>query len=339
MRLTQHPEYQRVYLNNGETALRCQQAIKLWRVNNDVIAVPAYALDWTYESALLFVSSLSQLFQAYNDILWNNFHYCRQCGGQCCVVDASNVRAFDMLAIALLDLPTPVLADTITAKERECIYLSNHRCTWPDKWRTIKCWSFYCLGVGPCKPGDSIGKLYAAITTKLQQVVRSHLPDQLLRYETVQGVSLTHYLDDPVRFSDELHNALVEIFVGPFSKVYPIFNEESVSSQSINLSEVSENTIDDVLASIAEIAEQVYESPLTILQEFGISPEQVLADLESLQWIIEGHPANEQKLLKEMYSRYAYLPDSSESDTFAICYSISELIFKLSNVLIISGRA
>ena len=206
MRLTQHPEYQRVYLNNNEVALRCQLAIESWKMNNNVVVVPDYELDWTYESAQSFVSSLSQLFQAYNDVLWNKFHYCRRCGGQCCVVDASNVRAFDLLAIALLDLPTPVLANPITANERECIYLSNRRCTWPDKWRTIKCWSFYCLGVGPRKPDDSVGKLYAAITTELQQVVRSHLPDQLLKYETVHGVSLTDYLDDPVRFSDELHN-------------------------------------------------------------------------------------------------------------------------------------
>ena len=329
MKLTQHSEYQHVYISNGETALRCQEAVATWKVNNDIINVPDYTLQWTYESAQAFVQKLSQLFQAYNQVLWNTFHYCRQCGGQCCVVDASNVRAFDLLAIALLNLQAPVLPENVTARERECIYLLNHRCAWPQAWRTIKCWSFYCLGVGPRKPNDSIGKLYTAITKELQHVVRNRLPDQLLQYERVRGILLTDYLDDPVRFSDELHVALTEIFVEPLNKLYPIVDKQK--SQG-SLHNGPEHISDDVLLTIAEIAEQVCEYPLTVLKELNISPEEVLADLESLQWILEGHPSNRKQILQDMFARYTSISVTNGTEATSTLLKMRELLLKIQHL-------
>lgn len=330
MKLTQHPEYQRVYLSNEEAAARCQEAVARWKVNNDSIDVPEYAIQWTYKAAQAFVQQLSQLFQAYNQVLWKTFHYCRQCGGQCCVVDASSVRTFDLLAIALLDVQAPVLPKNITARERECIYLLNQRCSWPEAWRTIKCWSFYCLGVGARKPNDSVGKLYTAITKELQHIVRKHIPDQLLQYEHVHNVLLTDYLDDPVRFSDELHTALDEIFVAPLARRYPIIDIQELHHSFINGSEHTNAAIDEVLATIAQIAEQVSDSPLTLLTQMRISPEEVLADLESLQWIVEGHPSNSQKMLQDIEAHYAHVAICNEREIPDICYRIRELIFKLS---------
>lgn len=178
MKLIMHPEFASVYQQNQYISQRCRQAIAQWRMRNDPISVPTYSLHWTYASAQAFTRALSLLFQAYNRILWHNFHYCRQCGGQCCVADASSVRLFDQLAIALLDCSAPTLPETITATGRQCIYLSHGQCSWPDEWRTIKCWSFYCLGVGPRKPGSSISTLRGAITTELQQLVRTQLPPE-----------------------------------------------------------------------------------------------------------------------------------------------------------------
>jgi hypothetical protein len=230
MKLTQHSEYTGVYLRNQAAFQHCQQAVADWKASNKTIAVPAYGLHWSYETARLFVQELSRLFQAYNQVLWENFHYCRQCGGQCCVVDASNVQAFDHLAIALLDRAAPALPDNITARDHQCIYLLNRRCSWPEEWRTIKCWSFYCLGVGPWQPGSSVGELRGAIIVQLRQVVCAHLPAQLQQYEAISGISLTDPLDDPVHFSEILHQALAEIFVKPFEMLYALDELDLMSS-------------------------------------------------------------------------------------------------------------
>ena len=334
MKLTQHPEYQRLYVPNGDMAVRCQEAVARWKVNNDIIDVPELGFQWKYESAQAFIQQLSQLFQAYNQVLWKTFHYCRECGGQCCVVDASNVRTFDLLAIALLDVQAPVLPTSITARERECIYLLNHRCSWPEAWRTIKCWSFYCLGVGPRKPDDSVGKLYTAITRELQYVVRKHLPYQLQQYELVRSVLLTDYLDDPVRFSDELHVALEEIFVNPLAKQYLIVDIHNSPHPTDKL-ENADYDVDEVLATIAEVAEQVSEYPLTLLTQTRISPEQVLADLETLQWIIEGHPSQSRQMVQDMYTHYADCSIDDEHETGGISSGMCKLLIRMQQTVVV----
>lgn len=334
MKLTRHPEYQHVYVSNGDAAARCQEAVAAWKINSDTIDVPDYALQWTYESAQTFVQQLSQLFQAYNQVLWKTFHYCRECGGQCCVVDASNVRAFDLLAIALLDLQAPVLPTNITARERECIYLMNHRCSWPEAWRTIKCWSFYCLGVSPRQPDDSIGKLYIAITRELQHIVCKHLPNQLRQYEHVHGVLLTDYLDDPVRFSDKLHIALDEIFIAPLAKRYPIIDIQERQHSFIDGTEHVSDGIDEILATIADVAEQVSEYPISLLTTLRISPEQVLSDLESLQWIVEGHPSNSQQMLQDIYGRYADSSIDDGSEAGVILSEMCRLLLRIQQTIL-----
>lgn len=335
MKLTQHPEYQRVYVSNGQVAVRCQEAVARWKVNNDIIDVPELGFQWTYESAQAFIQQLSQLFQAYNQVLWKTFHYCRECGGQCCVVDASNVRAFDLLAIALLSLQAPVLPTNITARERECIYLLNHRCSWPEAWRTIKCWSFYCLGIGPRKPDDSVGELHTAITRELQQVVRTYLPDQLHQYEHIHGVLLSDYLDDPVRFSDELHIALGKIFVAPLAKQYFIVDTQNSPYPFTDKPENADYDVDEVLATIVEIAEQVSEYPLTLLTQTRISPEQVLADLESLQWIIEGHPSQSRQMVQDMYGRYTDSPIDDMSEANVILSRMCKLLIRMQQKVVV----
>ena len=100
---------------------RCRQVVEVWRADGEPISMPEVDLCWTYERARAFVRSLVHMFQAYNRVLWEQFPYCRACGGGCCVLDASRVGPFDGLALALLDLPLPALPDRIAAHERECI--------------------------------------------------------------------------------------------------------------------------------------------------------------------------------------------------------------------------
>ncbi|GHO62627.1 hypothetical protein KSC_015190 [Ktedonobacter sp. SOSP1-52] len=335
MKLTQHPEYQRVYIANGEAFRLCEQAITQWRAHNDTISVPAYGLTWTYESAREFVRDLSTLFQEYNHILWNGFNYCRQCGGQCCVADASNVQPFDLLAITLLDQSAPVLAENISASERQCIYLVNRRCSWPAEWRTIKCWSFYCLGTGPWRPDTSISELRGEITRELQQLVRTRLPLPLQRYENIQGFALADSLDDPVAFSEAIHNALFEIFVDPLNEVYPIIDLQ-LGNNSSNTPPEPRDTLttsllldDQVATFIAQAVEEASETPPVVPTELAISVEQLLQDLEALQWIIEGHPSHESKLLHELYLHYANAPAPAHGDPPSIWYRMCDYLSKM----------
>ncbi|MBO0789700.1 MAG: hypothetical protein J2P36_01970 [Ktedonobacteraceae bacterium] len=328
MKLTQHPEYQNVYLYDEKAFQHVHEAIIRWKANEDVIPAPDYSLHWTYESTRSFVLSLSRLFQEYNRVIWDRFHYCRQCGGQCCIAGASDARPFDLIAISLLNQSTPRLQENITAQGRECIYLSNRRCSWPSEWRPIKCWSFYCLGAGPWKADASIGELRSAIATDLQQVVRDLLPTQLQRYEAVHGISLASYLDDPLSFSDALQRALFKIFVEPFNKLYPIIDRGLASQR--NAVQTQDTRIDDSLTFIAEIAEQVYEGPPVVPKELGVSPEQLLEDLESLQWITEGQPPHRPRLLKEMYLRYAKAPAPKSGEEPTIWYRMRNHLLKAS---------
>ncbi|HEY4386487.1 MAG TPA: hypothetical protein VGN34_18680 [Ktedonobacteraceae bacterium] len=345
MKLTQHSEYQGVYLYNQEAFQRCQAAIAQWKEHNDIISVPAYSLQWTYASTQSFVRALSQLFHEYNRIIWEDFNYCRQCSGQCCVSGASNVRPFDLIAVALLDRTIPVLQDNITARGRECIYLSNRRCSWPDEWRTIKCWSFYCLGPGPWRANASISEMRGEIADKLQRLVRASLPEQLRIYEEVRGIVLADYLDEPLSFSNELHNALSEIFVDPLIERYsamampPVIMtiEETHTHNTLSKTNSRQRDIsllplfdDKILAFITEAVEQIYEHEMVVPEELmNIDPAQFLEDLESLQWIIEGHPSQRSKLLKEMSLRYANAPAPGEHENPTLWYRMRDAIFTL----------
>ena len=108
MRLEGHPEYIQA-LTDRETVARCRRAVAGWKAERQELQVPACGLSWTPESALGLVHELQDLFAAYNRVLWEQFPYCRACGGQCCVNEASHVGPFDGVAIALLGASLPDL--------------------------------------------------------------------------------------------------------------------------------------------------------------------------------------------------------------------------------------
>jgi hypothetical protein len=324
MKLKQHSEYQRVYVDNQVAFVRCQEAIAQWRVRNEIIPVPEYGLHWTYSSACVFVRALAHLFQEYNEVIWKRFHYCRLCGGQCCVAGASEVRIFDLLAVALLERSAPLLPEDITARPRECIYLMERRCSWPDEWRPLKCWAFYCLGPGPWKPDATYSSLHGTIAGELQQVVRALLPDQLYHYEAVRKVTLTDTLDDPINFAYVLNDALVEIFVVPFDRVYPVLVVEGQGNRRQGCD--SRWLDDDIATFIVEITNQVDEDPPVAPAELPISAQELLEDLDLLLWIIEGQPSDRARLLEGLSQRYAAAPLPRAGEDPSPWYRMRDLI-------------
>lgn len=318
MRITLHPEHESVYLYNAAANRDCQEAVAAWQAEGKPILAPDYDLRWTPDSARHFVEELAQLFQAYNRVLWEQFHYCPGCGGQCCVVDASDVRAFDLIAVALLGEAAPQLGEHVETTPHGCIYLSGHHCTWPDAWRTIKCWSFFCLGSGPWDASSSLHELHAEVTHALQAVMKTHLPQPLRRYEEVHELSLAALLDDPVRFAHAMHEALTAIFVAPLHSHYPLFTLAPKAERVSAMPSIRETNgataiplLDgDVMEFIAEAMaanmEKLEEGENA--HEDSVPPEQFLADLEMLEWILMGRPAQGETLLSDMLERYGGAP-------------------------------
>jgi hypothetical protein len=303
MKLSQHPEYESLYRRHSDLNDRCRQAVAAWRVGGHAISVAEYDLVWSVENARQFAHDLSRMFQAYNRILWEQFSYCGECGGQCCVLDASDIRPFDFIATALLDLTMPVLPGTISVTSRECVYLAGGHCNWSADWRTIKCWSFYCLGDSHWARSDSAGDLYQAVTAGLRQVVHQYLPKPLQHYETNHGLILGDYLDDPVAFADITHQALQAVFVSPFHDQFPLFD---LARQQAGRTQTTEILLVDteLLTFIAATTEFIYDYSPTASIATQANCDRLLADLESLEWIMAGQPQNKAQLLAVIHQHY-----------------------------------
>jgi hypothetical protein len=68
---------------------------------------------------------------------------------------------------------------------------------------------------------------------------------------------------------------------------------------------------DETLTFIAEAAHRIYDDASLAPKEHGITSNQLLADLEQLEWIVLGQPENSRELLEVMYHRYAHTPSST----------------------------
>jgi len=333
MKLSHHSEYQTVYLAHQSVVQGCQAAVTAWRASDEALDVAEFSLQWTPATARTFVNALSHLFQRYNQVLWQDFHYCHQCGGQCCVVDASDVRPFDLIAMALLELTPPVLSERIAANPQDCIYLAGSQCTWPAAWRTIKCWSFYCLGSGPWPASAALGALYQEVTAELQTVVNTHLPDALRRYEQVRQMNFADHLVDPVDFSNTLHTACQTLLVAPLQARFPTFAlEHSGHSRpeqgSTPIFLMPEH---DLYEFITEATEELYASPPITPAGVTSSADQLLVDLETLTWVIEHSPAQRHQRLIELYARYTGAPVPAKGEAPTLWYRMRNQILNLLN--------
>ena len=130
MELRQHPEYH-TYRQHKATDQRYRQAIGAWKACGAPIETEKGLRPWTFERTQALVNSLVRLFQAYNQVLWEQFPYCQPCCGGCCVVGAVDIKPFDWVALALLGQAMPTLPERIGVTERHCIYLTETGCAWP----------------------------------------------------------------------------------------------------------------------------------------------------------------------------------------------------------------
>ncbi len=332
MDLTLHPEYNPVYRYQQRLAQGCQAAVTAWQAGNDLLATAEPALQWTPTAAHTFVNGISQLFQAYNGVLWQDFHYCRQCGGQCCVVDASDVRPFDLIAMALLGLTPPVLPSRLAAKPTDCIYLDGAQCTWPTGWRTIKCWSFYCLGSGPWPATVALGVLHDAVMIRLQAVVNRHLPLPLRAYETSHQMHFVDSLADPVLFAHTLHTACHDLLVAPLHARFPLFELSSPerSTAIVGRTPIFLIVDSDLYEFITTATETLYEAP-PVAPVGTASVDQLLSDLETLTWIVENEPAQHKQQVAELYQRYADVPVPAKEEAPTLWVQMRNQLLQLLN--------
>ncbi len=205
---------------------RCRRALAAWKANGEPILAEAYSLRWTPESTQGFMRSLSHLFCEYNRVLWEQFPYCRQCGGQCCLTHTAQAGVFDSIALALLGQVLPTLPEKTETAARGCIYLSKKGCVWPAEWKPMTCWAYYCPGRGLSEHSDAWSEHNGAIAAESELEVFDLLPDELRRYEQITGDSLAFYLSDPLDFAEAFHGALFEVFVAPFSDRYSVIDDE-----------------------------------------------------------------------------------------------------------------
>ena len=144
------------------------------------------------------------------------------------------------------------------------------------------------------------------LATALKGVVLEGLPEELRHYEMARGESLIAHLDDPTAFAHALDDALFEVLVGPLHARYPLLDELQAEESAGQGDAPSME--EDVLAFVAQAMEQLFASPAPDAAELGVPIDQLLADLELLEWIVVGQPSNQVQLLTEMRARYAALP-------------------------------
>ena len=305
---------------------RCRKAVQEWKAGGLPLEAPAYRLFWTPASALGLVHELRNLFQAYNRVLWEQFPYCPACSGQCCVNGASHVGLPDGVALALLGLSLPDLPPDLPVADWACIYLAGHACTLPARWRTIKCWSFFCLG-GLWDPAAPLGERYRELTDALWAVLHAHLPEALRRYEEARGDRLAEHLHDPADLAAALDDALWEILVGPLHARYPLYDADGTDTPGA--APEADRFEEDVLAFVAEAVEQVLVDPPPVPEGLRVTPALLLEDLEALEWIVVGRPTHAARLLQEMRTRYAAAPSPTDKSRPSIWYQMHTWITNL----------
>lgn len=305
MILNQHPEY-KVYLQDRELWIIVQRAVQTWESAPQPLPIVSYGLVWNYASVREFILSLSDMLKAYNQVLWEDFPYCRSCLGQCCLRGGAFIAVFDLLALACLDLPYPCLPERIEARSNECIYRSAAGCLWPAGWRTMKCWLFYCLGSAvPDRPARQ-PPLRRQILSQLRTVLDGCLPEPLRAYERQQGIDLSSQLDDPLVCAEALGQALFELLIGPLGKRFPEilppgrlpYYKDSESSDKANFSADAEWE-----AFLANFDCLLESQP----QLVSLLSDAWLEDIETLEWIALGRPSQGAGLLEDMLERYQRL--------------------------------
>jgi hypothetical protein len=87
----------------------------------------------------------------------------------------------------------------------------------------------------------------------------------------------------------------------------------------------------NVLDKVAELTTQALEGPDPAPPQVTISPEQLVADLETVQGLIEGHPHDGEKQLAALYQCYCLAPAPREGEKATMWYRMRLLVLHLWN--------
>lgn len=87
----------------------------------------------------------------------------------------------------------------------------------------------------------------------------------------------------------------------------------------------------NVLDFVAKTAKRVWNKPPPIPQELKVTVEQLLADLETLEWIMLGQPEQAPQWLEEMYWRYAQAPAPNKGQRASLWYRMRNRVLHLWN--------
>ncbi len=309
--MSKHPEFEQ-HQTHREKAEAYRRAVASWQESGEPLPA-GNGRAWTVERAQGVLDGLVDLFNAYNRALWRHFPYCNQCLGGCCVVDAADLKGIDYVALALMEEQLPRRPARSPVNERACIYLTPQGCSWPAAWRPIKCAAFYCLGSGEWQL-DAADARYEEITEALRRVVGKHLP-AVTHYLALDEQALLDLLPDPVAFADALAARLDETLLAAIHARYP-----SLVPEERGEIDAEQDRSATALAFIAEAVEEVYANPPPDPDGLPLSAEQLLEDLETLQWVLLGGPAGDQLLLEEMAERYAAVRPPIASEAPSVWY-------------------
>jgi hypothetical protein len=85
----------------------------------------------------------------------------------------------------------------------------------------------------------------------------------------------------------------------------------------------------NALGFISEAAEEMWEAQPDVPEELEISADDVLEDLEQLEWTIIGHPEHGSKLLRNLYFHYSAAPRPGKGERASNWYRMRNHVLHL----------
>jgi len=85
----------------------------------------------------------------------------------------------------------------------------------------------------------------------------------------------------------------------------------------------------NVLDFIAKTAESVLNKAPSVPKELEVNVDQLLEDLQTLEWLILGHPESGSDLLEKLYDRYASAPMPQKGQRASIWYRMRNHVLHL----------
>jgi transposase-like protein len=118
-----------------------------------------------------------------------------------------------------------------------------------------------------------------------------------------------------------------EVLVSDDADTFKIAADELDLAHQVCRAHVTGNVLDKV----AELTTQALDGPDPVPPQVTISPEQLVADLETVQALIEGHPHDGEKQLAVLYQCYCLAPAPRQGEKATMWYRMRLLVLHLWN--------